>query len=70
MVCIPIVIGVDIMASQVSNILLRFTWALYIPAKGPDMMLRSFIVAVLEILRRWQWNFCMSLPEFTLGFSY
>jgi hypothetical protein len=30
----------------------------YIPQKGPDFMLRTFIAALLEILRRWQWNFC------------
>ncbi|KAF7316201.1 Signal transduction protein [Mycena indigotica] len=41
----------------VLNTLLRFLWILYIPAGGPDAMLRSFIVGVLEIVRRWQWNF-------------
>ncbi|KAJ7634890.1 EXS family-domain-containing protein [Roridomyces roridus] len=40
-----------------TNILIRFTWVLYIPAKGPDTMLRTFIVGLLEIVRRWQWNF-------------
>ncbi|KAJ6595865.1 EXS-domain-containing protein [Mycena vulgaris] len=41
----------------VTNTLIRFLWILYIPANGPDVMLRSFIVGVLEIVRRWQWNF-------------
>ncbi|KAJ7158187.1 EXS family protein/ERD1/XPR1/SYG1 family protein [Mycena crocata] len=40
-----------------TNTLIRFLWVLYIPAKGPDVMLRSFIVGLLEIVRRWQWNF-------------
>lgn len=41
----------------VTNVLLRFSWVIYIPQKGPDMLLRAFIVAILEVLRRWQWNF-------------
>lgn len=41
---------------QVSNFLLRFTWAMYIPQHGLDSKIRSFIVAFLEMLRRWQWN--------------
>ncbi|KAJ6627862.1 EXS family-domain-containing protein [Mycena sp. CBHHK59/15] len=41
----------------VSNTLIRFTWILYIPTRGPDMMFRSFIVGLLEIVRRLQWNF-------------
>ncbi|KAJ7276061.1 EXS-domain-containing protein [Mycena haematopus] len=40
-----------------SNILIRFIWILYIPAQGPDMMLRSFIGGFCEMLRRVQWNF-------------
>ncbi|KAJ7108541.1 EXS family-domain-containing protein [Mycena epipterygia] len=43
--------------AMVTNTLIRFLWILYIPKKGPDVMLRSFIVGVLEIVRRWQWNF-------------
>lgn len=31
---------------------------MYIPTNGPGMSLRTFIAAMLEILRRWQWNFC------------
>ncbi|KAF9482764.1 EXS-domain-containing protein [Pholiota conissans] len=41
----------------VSNILIRFIWIIYIPTAGPSMMLRSFIAGLLEMLRRWQWNF-------------
>ncbi|KAJ7158188.1 EXS-domain-containing protein [Mycena crocata] len=41
----------------ISNTLIRFIWVLYIPAQGPEMMLRSFIAAGFEMLRRWQWNF-------------
>ncbi|KAJ7906260.1 EXS family protein/ERD1/XPR1/SYG1 family protein [Mycena leptocephala] len=40
-----------------SNTLIRFIWVLYIPAQGPDIMLRTFIGASFEMLRRWQWNF-------------
>ncbi|KAF8201829.1 EXS family protein/ERD1/XPR1/SYG1 family protein [Pholiota molesta] len=41
----------------VTNILIRFIWIIYIPQSGPSMMLRSFIAGMLEMLRRWQWNF-------------
>ncbi|TCD67423.1 hypothetical protein EIP91_012395 [Steccherinum ochraceum] len=41
----------------ISNIILRFSWVFYIPAQGPNFLLRSFITAMLEVLRRWQWNF-------------
>ncbi|THU92838.1 EXS-domain-containing protein [Dendrothele bispora CBS 962.96] len=41
----------------VSNIVLRFTWVIYIPSRGPDMYVRLFIQGFLEMLRRWQWNF-------------
>ncbi|KAJ7269844.1 EXS family protein/ERD1/XPR1/SYG1 family protein [Mycena rebaudengoi] len=40
-----------------SNILIRFIWVLYIPIRGPDPMLRAFIAASFEMLRRVQWNF-------------
>ncbi|KAF7360315.1 Signal transduction protein [Mycena venus] len=40
-----------------TNTLIRFLWVFYIPVKGPDTMLRSFVVGLLEIVRRWQWNF-------------
>ncbi|PIL23311.1 transporter [Ganoderma sinense ZZ0214-1] len=41
----------------VSNILIRFIWVIYIPTRGPNYIIRTFIAAMLEILRRWQWNF-------------
>ncbi|KAJ7100200.1 EXS family-domain-containing protein [Mycena belliarum] len=41
----------------VTNTLIRYLWILYMPVNGPDFMLRSFIVGLLEIVRRWQWNF-------------
>ncbi|KAJ7683000.1 EXS-domain-containing protein [Mycena rosella] len=41
----------------ISNTLIRFIWILYIPARGPDIILRTFIAALFEMLRRWQWNF-------------
>ncbi|KAJ6627864.1 EXS family-domain-containing protein [Mycena sp. CBHHK59/15] len=40
-----------------SNTLIRFIWVIYIPTRGPDITLRTFIVASFEMLRRWQWNF-------------
>ncbi|VDB96024.1 unnamed protein product [Peniophora sp. CBMAI 1063] len=39
------------------NILIRFVWVIYIPTNGPNSPLRTFIAAMLEVLRRWQWNF-------------
>jgi len=41
----------------ISNILLRFTWLFYIPQCGPNKTIKTFIVGMLEMLRRWQWNF-------------
>ncbi|TFY63335.1 hypothetical protein EVG20_g6362 [Dentipellis fragilis] len=41
----------------ITNVLIRFIWVIYIPTKGPSFPLRSWIAAMLEILRRWQWNF-------------
>ncbi|KAI0052145.1 EXS-domain-containing protein [Auriscalpium vulgare] len=40
----------------ISNVLIRFVWVLFIPARGPSVALRSFIAAMLEIVRRFQWN--------------
>ena len=36
-------------------------WVIYIPQRGPNTFVRSFIVGFLEMLRRWQWNFCKLL---------
>ncbi|KDQ58686.1 hypothetical protein JAAARDRAFT_128693, partial [Jaapia argillacea MUCL 33604] len=41
----------------ISNIFIRFIWVIYIPIRGPNAVLRTFIAAMLEMLRRWQWNF-------------
>ncbi|TBU41712.1 EXS-domain-containing protein [Dichomitus squalens] len=41
----------------VTNILIRFIWVIYIPEKGPNFIIRTFIAGMLEVLRRWQWNF-------------
>ncbi|GAA99322.1 hypothetical protein E5Q_06017 [Mixia osmundae IAM 14324] len=42
----------------VSNTLLRFSWVWYLAkAEIPSVALRGWIVAVLEVSRRWQWNF-------------
>jgi hypothetical protein len=43
---------------QVTNVVIRFVWVIYIPQSGPNFVLRSFIAAALEMLRRWQWNIC------------
>jgi len=42
--------------SIVTNILIRFIWVIYLPTGGPIAPIRSFIVALLEVLRRCQWN--------------
>ncbi|KAG6811026.1 hypothetical protein H0H92_009291 [Tricholoma furcatifolium] len=43
----------------ITNIMLRFIWVIYIPSAAgtPNMYLRTFIGGLLEVLRRWQWNF-------------
>lgn len=41
----------------ITNVLVRFIWVLYIPTRGPNFVLRTFIAAMLEMLRRLQWNF-------------
>ena len=43
-----------------TNILARFSWILYAPKDGPDFLARTFFVALLELFRRFQWNFCTS----------
>jgi hypothetical protein len=48
----------------VSNIIIRFIWVVYIPDRGPNVLIRSFLVACLEALRRWQWNFYRVEAEF------
>ncbi|KAF9525090.1 EXS family-domain-containing protein, partial [Crepidotus variabilis] len=49
--------NVSVRFDMTTNTLLRFFWVIYIPHKGPNVMLRSFIAGMLEMLRRVQWNF-------------
>ncbi|KIP07309.1 hypothetical protein PHLGIDRAFT_42215, partial [Phlebiopsis gigantea 11061_1 CR5-6] len=41
----------------ITNVLIRFVWVIYIPQNGLAFPLRAFIAAILEMFRRWQWNF-------------
>lgn len=41
----------------VSNVFLRFIWVIYLFGGPASLQLRSFLAALLEMLRRWQWNF-------------
>ncbi|CAE6461995.1 unnamed protein product [Rhizoctonia solani] len=41
----------------VTNVVLRFIWVWYIPSGGLPAGARAFMFAVLEMLRRVQWNF-------------
>jgi len=41
----------------VSNVFIRFIWVWYIPKGGLSSTLRAFIFAMLEMVRRVQWNF-------------
>ncbi|EGO29715.1 hypothetical protein SERLADRAFT_457875, partial [Serpula lacrymans var. lacrymans S7.9] len=40
-----------------TNVVIRFIWVIYIPSGGINLTARTFIAAMLEMLRRWQWNF-------------
>ncbi|KAK0531206.1 Xenotropic and polytropic retrovirus receptor 1 [Tilletia horrida] len=40
----------------VSNVIIRFGWVIYLFPGSASVLLRTFIVALLEALRRWQWN--------------
>lgn len=44
--------------AMITNVLIRFVFVWYIPARARNTRLRSFFFAVAEMLRRWQWNFC------------
>lgn len=46
--------------ASVTNILIRFIWVWYIPEIKSYSRLRSWIFAMMEMIRRWQWNFCKS----------
>lgn len=41
----------------VTNVVIRFIWIFYIPSGGLPAGTRAFIFAILEMLRRVQWNF-------------
>ncbi|KAF8220925.1 EXS-domain-containing protein [Tricholoma matsutake] len=41
----------------VLNIVLKFCWLSYLPPNGPSFFIRTFICGLLEMLRRWLWNF-------------
>ncbi|PCH35378.1 EXS-domain-containing protein, partial [Wolfiporia cocos MD-104 SS10] len=43
--------------AMITNIIIRFEFIMYIPEKGINYVIRTFIAAMLEMLRRWQWNF-------------
>ncbi|KLT45695.1 EXS-domain-containing protein [Cutaneotrichosporon oleaginosum] len=43
--------------AMVTNVLIRFIWVWYIPHHAELTKLRSFVFAMCEMLRRWQWNF-------------
>lgn len=40
-----------------SNVILRCSWIIYLLPGPASTTLRSFLIALLEVLRRWQWNF-------------
>ncbi|CAO1622096.1 unnamed protein product [Sympodiomycopsis kandeliae] len=40
-----------------SNIILRCSWIIYLLPGPASTTMRTFTIALLEILRRWQWNF-------------
>jgi hypothetical protein len=58
------------MLPKITNILLRFSWLIYVPTNGPSMAIRSFVTGILEILRRWQWNFCACIAIIVCGPSH
>jgi len=43
--------------AMVTNVLIRFIWINYLFGGPASLPLRSFLAALLEMLRRWQWNF-------------
>ncbi|WVQ74177.1 hypothetical protein IAR50_003771 [Cryptococcus sp. DSM 104548] len=43
--------------AMVINVLIRFIFLWYIPASTRHPRTRSFVFAVAEMMRRWQWNF-------------
>lgn len=43
--------------AMVTNVLIRFVWVIYLFGSPSTLPLRAFIAAVLELFRRWLWNF-------------
>jgi len=41
----------------ITNTLIRFGWIFYLSHSQTRPVLKTFIIGVLEMLRRWQWNF-------------
>lgn len=41
----------------ITNVVIRFAWIIYLLPGPATNLLRIFIIALLEALRRWQWNF-------------
>lgn len=51
-------------SSQLTNLCLRFDWILYIYFDRDNVEVCAFIAAMLEMLRRVQWNFCTNIFSF------
>ncbi|WFD07701.1 Xenotropic and polytropic retrovirus receptor 1 [Malassezia vespertilionis] len=43
--------------AMITNVMIRFVWVIFLFGGPASIPLRSFIAALLEMLRRWQWNF-------------
>ncbi|ORX40588.1 hypothetical protein BD324DRAFT_10302 [Kockovaella imperatae] len=43
--------------AMVTNVLVRWEWIWYLPVAGRYVRLRTYFIALAEMLRRWQWNF-------------
>ena len=52
-----VLINESLHRSQVTNVLLRFSWVIYLFPGPASNLTKIFIIAFLEMLRRFQWNF-------------
>lgn len=43
--------------AMITNVFLRFGWTIYLMGGPAGSLTRIFIIAMLEMFRRWQWNF-------------
>lgn len=43
--------------AMITNVFLRFGWTIYLMGGPAGSLTRIFIIALLEMFRRWQWNF-------------